>query len=94
MTRSRSPLRLVKKKGVLGHILHVWACDARFRAAEFQDRYDPRKTAIVHGSTKKKGFWQTSFFDERGPAMDIQSKTCAEAMRELPYHTWRLRNVK
>lgn len=70
-----------------------WACDARFQSAEFQDRRDPTRTAIVHRSTKYPGAWQVSRFDAEGAVGDSKRSSCAEALREVPPTSWRLRTL-
>jgi hypothetical protein len=94
--RKRPPLFVKKKQpfGVAGPTFHVWACDARLTIARFQNRRQPRLSAVVHRSTKQPGKWQTTFFDVHGPSSDAQSGTCQEAVRELPPGSWRLRNVR
>lgn len=88
----RAPVHVVKRK-LLGKTFTSWACDTRLQTAEFQDRKDPTRAAIVHRSTKHAGKWQTSFFDDRGASSDFQSATCTEALRELPPGRWRLRGL-
>lgn len=89
----RSPVRVEKKKLLFGIESLRWVCDARLQAAEFQHRKQPERTVIVHRSTKHKGLWQTSRFDERGAQSDSQNSSCTEALRELSPKDWRLRNV-
>lgn len=88
----RAPVRVETKKLLFDLKSQQWTCDARLQAAEFQNRQQPEQTAIVHRSTKRAG-WQTSYFDERGAASDVQSSSCQEALRALPPKLWRLRNV-
>lgn len=91
----KAPLHLVKRTpfGPSGPTYTAWSCDARLQSAEFHNRKRPTIKAIVHRSTKEAGKWQTSYFDELGPTGDMQTKTCQEAVRELPPGVWRLRKL-
>ncbi len=91
----RPPVYVEKRKPAWpgGPNINRWACDARLQAAQFQSRRDPRRTAIVHRSTKYKDRWQVSFFDADGAASDLNRGSCAEALKELPPRAWRLREL-
>lgn len=66
----------------------------KFKAARFENKKDKSEFAIVHPSTKKKGYCQISFFDAEGPWSDRQHKTCAAAVADLSPRQWRLKSVK
>lgn len=88
------PLRIETRKLLWGLKSKRWVCDStRVKGVELQERRDPRKTVVVHPSTKHPGMWQASFFDHHGASSDIQRKTCSEALRETPPEQWRLRSV-
>jgi hypothetical protein len=48
----------------------------------------------VHRSTKTPGGWQVTYFDDGTPTGDIQTRSCQEAVRELPPGAWRLRQLR
>ncbi len=88
------PLRIETRKLLFGLKSKRWVCDStRVKGVELQEKRDPRKTVVVHPSTKKHGMWQASFFDHHGASSDIQRPSCTEVMRELPPEQWRLRAV-
>lgn len=91
----RPPIYIEKRKRLWpgGPNIDRWTCDARFQSAEFQDRSYPNRRAIVHRSTKYTGRWQVSLFDDRGASGDLNRATCAEALREVPPASWRLRKL-
>jgi hypothetical protein len=72
-----------------------WICDRAPRAAEFVQRDDPRRTAILHPSTKRKG-WQVSFFDQDGAVSDVIRADCSAALYDagITPGAWRLRAVE
>lgn len=70
-----------------------WRCTSAFRSAQFQERKSPRHTAILHRSTKRKGKWQLTFFEDGNPTSDIQGSSCDELLRELRPNSWRLRRA-
>lgn len=102
MRRARSPIRL-RPDPVISEILDekvfLWECDeARTRGAQFVQRDDPTKFAILHRSTKTSSGnakWQVSFFDKDGAWGDSQEKTCQRALREhLPHRVYKLADVE
>ena len=60
----------------------------RFRVARFVSRHNRSEYAIVHPSTKKKGYCQISFFDESGPYSDREHKTCSAAIKDMSGTEW------
>jgi len=98
--RPRSPIRL-RPDPVISQILDektfLWECDEeRLRAAQFVQRDDPSKFAVLHQTTKPgNAKWQVSFFDSEGAVGDSSEKTCKRALREhLPRRVYRLRSVE
>ena len=88
------PIRIETRKLLFGLKSKRYVCDGdRIRGIELQSRRDPRKTAVVHRSTKFAGKWQTSYFDHHGASSDTQRASCSEALLDLPPEQWRLRNV-
>lgn len=91
---TRSPVRHATKALAFGLKKRYWTCDAvRLGAAEFASRERPGETVIVHPSTKSKGKWQTSYFENGVPTHDLQSSSCHEALSHVPPTKWRLRSV-
>lgn len=73
-----------------------WVCDApRLRAAEFVDRHNTKRTAVLHPSTKRKG-WQVSFFDQHGAVSDVIRAGCDEALYDAGVRpaSWKLKAVE
>ncbi len=89
----KSPIRVRCKPLLLGIKRCRWEREGLLRAAEFTNRRN-QTTAIVHPSTKTKGFWQVSFWDDQGPISDVQRRSCNDALAELPPKLWRLRQVE
>lgn len=90
----KSPIKLVKHPLLFGLVERRWSCDdARLKAAEFQDRKDPSITVIIHPSTKAKGRWQASFFENGEPVRDVQASSCEIALRDVSHRKYRLRHV-
>ncbi len=88
------PLRIETRQLLFGLKSKRWVCDStRVKGVELQEKRDPRKTVVVHPSTKHAGMWQASFFDHHGASSDIQRKSCTEAMRDLSPKQWRLRSI-
>ncbi len=88
------PIRIETRKLLFGLKSKRYVCDGdRVAGVELQNRRDPRKTAVVHRSTKQAGKWQTSYLDHQGASSDTQRASCSEAMHDLPPHEWRLRTV-
>lgn len=71
-----------------------WRQRRPFKIAKFVNRRDPEQFAVVHPSTKIKGRCQVSFFDAQGPYRDIQSRSCASALKELSHTQWKLSSWK
>jgi len=57
----------------------------------FKARWRKDWFVIVHPSTKKKGKWQASHFDDDGAIGDVERKTCEEALYDMGVdRNWRL----
>jgi hypothetical protein len=101
--RQRSPVRVGKcfawpfaaKPGERRHSpVCRWVCARAPKGAEFVDRNDRSRTAVLHPSTKKSG-WQVSFFDADGAVSDVIRKDCDTALYDagiIPV-AWRLRSA-
>lgn len=99
--RQRSPLRVKcspwpfeLEPGERRRSICHWVCDAPV-AAEFTRRhskYGPH-TAILHPSTKGRGRWQVSFFDDLGAVSDVNRATCSEALKDADIvpSNWKLK---
>lgn len=98
--RARSPLHVVcrpwpfsPKPGERPHKpLCKWVCRGPLRGAEFVDRRDPRRRAVLHPSTKQAGRWQVSVFDQGGAVGDVVRDSCAAALkdRDIVPGRWKL----
>jgi hypothetical protein len=94
MTKRGLPVRIQTRKLALGIVSKRYVCDGdRVAGVELQNRRDPRKTVVVHPSTKFPGKWQSSYLDHRGASSDTQRDSCTAAMDDLPPNQWRLRTV-
>ncbi len=101
--RPRSPLHVVcqpwpfpARAGERRHKpLCRWACRGPVRVAEFVDRRNPQRRAVLHPSTKQAGRWQVSVFDQQGAVGDVVRDSCAEALkaRDISPGTWKLVEV-
>jgi len=88
------PIRIQTRKLLFGLKSKRYVCDgARITGVELQNRLDPRKTVVVHRSTKFAGKWQSSYLDHHGASSDTQRDSCSAALEDLPPHEWRLRRV-
>lgn len=88
------PVRIETRKLALGIKSKRYVCDGDAVAGiELQSRADPQRTAVVAPSTKTRGLWQTSYFDEHGPSGDTQRGSCSEALQNLVPKEWKLRRV-
>lgn len=69
-----------------------WACRGPMRAAEFVDRRDPSRRAVLHPSTKRAGAWQVSVFDDQGAVGDVVRDSCTQALkaRDITPGRWKL----
>jgi hypothetical protein len=47
-----------------------WTCVRPFKIARFEHRRHKGEFALLHPSTKQKGKWQFTWFDDQGPAGD------------------------
>lgn len=72
----------------------IWACRGMPRAAQFSDRRNPARIAILHRSTKRTG-WQVSRFDQYGAIGDVIRPTCSEALAasDIAPGQWKLVEV-
>lgn len=102
MTR-RSPIRLERDR-VMERLLdevgaperwYNWVCDDdRLEAAQFNERGNPERFAVLHRSTKPGPRWQLSFFDERGAINDVRGASCTRLLNEdVPRHVYRLKSI-
>lgn len=101
--RARSPLHVVcqpwpfpPKPGERRHKpLCRWACRGPVKAARFVSRRGPHFTAVLHPSTKERGRWQVSIFDEMGAVGDTIRTDCREALaaRDITPGRWKLVEV-
>ena len=62
-----------------------WRCDGKIQAARFVATHNPSMYAILHPSTKSRGKWQVSYFDELGAVSDTIFSSCDKAVKELNY---------
>lgn len=72
-----------------------WACRrGDLKAAQFVDRRDPTRIAVLHPSTKQTG-WQVSRFDQHGAVGDVIRSTCGAALKdaEITPYRWKLVEV-
>ena len=88
------PICIQTRKLALGIKSKRYVCDGdRVTGVELQNRRDPRKTVVVHRSTKFAGKWQSSYLDHHGASSDTQRDSCTLALADLPPHEWKLRRV-
>lgn len=75
-----------------------WVCRSGVpvRAASFISRRGQHWTAVLHPSTKERGRWQVSIFDEMGAIGDSIRNTCTEALsaRDIMPESWKLVDVE
>lgn len=102
MARRRSPIRASCKPwpfkprpGERRRQICYWVCEGAVTGAEFVNRRDPTRTAILHPSTKKLGSFQVSRFDADGAVGDVVRSSCSAALRDsdITPGNWKLRSV-
>lgn len=59
-----------------------WTCPRGGGTVQFRNRKRPEWFAVLHPSTKQKGKWQLSTFDERGAIGDVIRSSCEEALSD------------
>lgn len=88
----KSPLKVKCKPLLFGRKSCTWTPVGEFRGAQFSNRRQRDRYAIVHPSTKNVGKWQVSYFDEVGPISDTQHANAEDALKQVPASLWRLRD--
>lgn len=83
-TTKKSPVKLVCKRPFadIGDDMLVcrWKCPTGGGVVQFRHRKRKDLYAILHPSTKRKGRWQLTSFDDDGPIGDVERATCEEAL--------------
>lgn len=82
--KRQSPIRRVCEPGVFDDIkICKWVCNGDdLKVAQFRSTSRPDWFAVVHPSTKERGKWQVSDFDDRGAIGDVIRKSCTEAIND------------
>lgn len=79
----------------LGRLVQFRCKGDRLASAEFSNRRTPEWKAILHRSTRRRGYWQLTTFDERGAIGDTRAHSCDALVRsELLPRAWRLRKIR
>lgn len=73
--------------------LFKFRCGVGLKSARFASKDGTAVYRVLHKSTKYKGKWQLSSFDDQGAIMDMGG-TCDELLDETRPKSWRLVEVK
>lgn len=84
--------KLKCKRGAFGDMLICrWTCPKGGTTGMFRARYRKDWFVIIHPSTKTKGMWQATHFDDDGPIGDVERTTCEQALYDMGVdRSWRL----
>lgn len=84
---NKSPVKLVCKQPFkdVGDNMKVckWTCPTGGATVQFRSRDRPEWFAILHRSTKQRGKWQVTHFDDRGAIGDVVRSTCEQALYDM-----------
>jgi hypothetical protein len=86
MKRQPSPVKLVCKRVKLGPNVYKicrWTCPRGGATVMFRAKWQKDLYAILHPSTKQRGKWQVTRFDDRGPIGDVIRSTCEQALADM-----------
>lgn len=96
--RNKSPVRMVCFQPFkdYGDDMKVcrWTCPRGGATVQFRSRHRPEWFAILHPSTKQRGKWQVSSFDDRGAIGDVIRDSCEIALYDAGIgRDWKIEEI-